>query len=149
MAIAVGTLWIIYAAVLLGTWLLSWWLLNTAASYYDTLAYGTAFLFATLIAAIAAFIAGAWLDPNQLTDSDKSWLTVLFMIACLLPILVVIYMLWIGYSCVEPCINECRSECSRVKQQIHCNRETGQCYLQKKTIYQPNGDRLKIVYTNH
>lgn len=142
MTYSVGTLWIIYVAVLVGTWLLLWFLLTRTSNYYGYFSYGTALFIATIFAAIAAFIGAAWLDPNQLTDSDKSWLTVLFLIAFLLPVFVLIYLFWFNEaSTTSGCCMD------RVKQTIQCDRETGLCHLQKKTIYQHTGDIIEVIYT--
>jgi hypothetical protein len=128
MTYSVGTLWIIYASVLVGTWIL--------LAIFLTNRYAISFFLATIFAAVAAFIGAAWLNPNQLTDNDKSWLTVLFMVAILLPVFALLYL-----CCWNGNVSSCR-----VKRTIQCDEETGICHLQKKTIYQGDGDITEIVY---
>ena len=92
MSYNVGTLWGIYIIAVIAIFIIFWFLIGTIQKYRTNIGYGTAFFISTLFGAIAVFIGTAWLDPNQLTDSDKTWLSVLFAVAFLLPVFVVIYI---------------------------------------------------------
>jgi hypothetical protein len=96
MSYGVGTLWAIYIVTVIITFIILWLLLGSVRRYYSSVSYGMAFFFATLLGLIAMFIGTAWLDTNQLNDSEKSWLSVLFIIAFLLPIFVIFYIIWTG-----------------------------------------------------
>lgn len=85
MSYSVGSLWIIYIAVVLVSFIGYWLILRK----------GIAFFFAISFGAIAVFMGGAWLDPNQLNTTDKTWLSVLFLVAFLLPIFFIVYVVWI------------------------------------------------------
>lgn len=96
MSLTVGTLWGIYILVVVISFIIFWLFLGTAQRYYNSVGYGTAFFFSTILGAFAVFIGAAWLDPNQLSSSEKTSLSVLFVIAFLLPIFVVLYIVWAG-----------------------------------------------------
>lgn len=93
---AVSALWGLYIIVVVGTFVILWLLLGMAQRYYTSLGYDSAFLVASVLGAIAVFIGTAWLDPNQFSSTDKPWLTVLFIMAFVLPIVVILYILWAG-----------------------------------------------------
>ncbi|CAH6419698.1 Hypothetical protein HVR_LOCUS774 [uncultured virus] len=169
MTYSVGTLWAIYVVVVIISFLIFWLLLGATQRYYRSVSYGTAFFLATILGAVAVFVGAAWLDPNQLSSTDKTWLSVLFLIAFLLPVFVILYIVWAGeYASVtgeddclpswcrkDKCKNPCESSCyeteperSYVKQTIHCDQDTGICHIKEKTIYQ--GDNItKVTYSSH
>lgn len=150
MTYSVGTLWGIYIVVLVVAWIILW-LLVAASAPSTSMNYGTAFFLATIFGAVAAFIGAAWLDPNQLTDNDKTWLTVLFLVAFLLPVLIILYLFWFDSSFQPNCQPQCSACCKPnpcyITRTIQCNSETGQCELKKKTIHTSDGNQLKIKYT--
>lgn len=94
MSLTVGTLWGIYIFVIVIAFIIFWLFLGTAQRYYNSVGYGTAFFFSTILGSFAVFICAAWLDPNQLISSEKTSLSVLFLIAFLLPVFVVLYIVW-------------------------------------------------------
>lgn len=156
MSYSVGALWVIYIVVVVVSFIIFWLILGQVQSHYRSISYGTAFFVATILGSIAVFIGSAWLDPNQLNTTDKTWLSVLFLIAFLLPIFVILYVVWAGEyasltgedDCLpdwckkDPCAEE-----SYVKQTIHCDIDTGVCHVKKKKIYQ--GDNVtKVIYSS-
>lgn len=163
MQLTVGGLWGIYIVVVVVSFIILWLLLGAAQRYYRSVSYGAAFFIATILGAIGVFIGAAWLDPNQLSSTDKTWLSVLFLIAFLLPVFVILYIVWAGeyasftgeVDCMpswcrkdswhkNPCVK--KDECY-TKQTIECDRDTGQCYITKKKVYQ--GDNVtKVKYTS-
>lgn len=169
MSYSVGTLWGIYVIVVVIAFIIFWLLLDSARYYYRSVSYGTAFFLATLLGAIAVFIGAAWLDPNQLSDSDKTWLSVLFIVAFLLPIFVIFYIVWAGEyaaitgeescmpkwckkSCEKPCKKSCENKdpCkdkSYTKKTIHCDSDTGICHVKKKKVYQGD-DVTTVIYSS-
>lgn len=104
MTINVGTIWGIYLVAVVVSFIILIFFLNV----------GYAFLFATLLGAIAAFIAAAWLDPNALTSNEKTWLGVLFIVAFLLPIFVLLCVAWAG-SNNTPCCDKIKDPCDKCK----------------------------------
>lgn len=92
----VGTLWGIYIVVVVITFILFLLFIGKARHYYNSIGYGIVFFLASILGAIAVFIGAAWLDPNQLSSNEKTWLSVLFVIAFLLPIFGIVYIVWIG-----------------------------------------------------
>ena len=117
MSYSVGTLWVIYIIVVIATFILLWCILRSTQYYYDR--YGNAFFLATLFGAIAVFIGTSWLDPNLLNNSDKIWLSVLFIFAFLLPIIVIFYVVWSGEYAAIICRDKCLPDCSNNKDNCH------------------------------
>ena len=161
MSSTVGTLWGIYIIVVVISFLIFWLFLGTAQSYYNSVGYGIAFFLSTILGAFAVFIGAAWLDPNQLSSSEKTSLSVLFVIAFLLPNFVVLYIVWAGEyasfttedsglpSCTkkDPCPknNLCETHTEKL---IHCDRDTGLCHVKKEIVYQ--GDNVTtVVYSSN
>jgi hypothetical protein len=160
MSYSVGVIWGIYIIVVVITFIVLLLLLDVARNYYRSVSYGTAFFMATVFGAIAVFIGTAWLDPNQLNDMDKTWLSVLFIVAFLLPIFVIFYVIWSGEyasiigdcnkKCEIPCEKECETPCEKkkkdkcyIKKNIHCDSDTGICHVKKEKIYQ--GDNITTI----
>ena len=145
---SVGSVWVIYIVAVVISYVVFWLLMGSVKRYYDSISYGTAFLLATVIGAVAVFIGAGWLDPNQLNDTDKTWLSVLFLMAFLLPIFAILYLVWAGeHTCLTTCnsYDPCSSEV-HVKQTVHCDNETGTCRVTKRKIYQ--GDNItKVLYS--
>jgi len=163
MNMTVGILWGIYIVVVVLSYIILWLLLSAAQTYYRSISYGTTFLFATLLGAIAVFIGAAGLDPNQLSSTDKTWLSVLFLIAFLLPVFVIMYIVWAGeYAsitgeencmpawCKEPKCKQdkCKDDCY-TKETIHCDRDTGLCHIKKKKVHWGNNVTKVIYSSNH
>ena len=161
MSYNVGALWIIYIIIVAIMFLLFWLLLGSIQKYYASMSYGFALLIATLIGAIAVFVGAAWLDPNQLNTNEKTWLSVLFVIAFLVPIFIILYIVWAGeYASItgeDDCLPSwCKSLCNpcdedlcikdektRIEKTIHCDTQTGQCQIKKKKFYK--GDNVTTV----
>lgn len=173
---SVGVIWGIYIIVVVITFIVLLLLLDVPRNNYRGVSYGTAFFLATVFGSIAVFICTAWLDPNQLSDTDKTWLSVLFMVAFLLPIFVVFYVIWSGEyagiigdcetKCDTPCEKKCETPCEKkgeapcekkcetpcekyvVKKNINCDSDTGICHIKNEKIYQ--GDNITtITYSSH
>lgn len=147
MDFTVGSLWVIYIGVVVVVFIIFGLCLSWAKEKYNSVGYGTAFFIASLLGAIAVFIGAAWLDPNQLTSTDKTWLSVLFLVAFLMPVFVIFYIVWAGeyasFTGEEDCMPKCFT-----KQTIHCDRDTGMCHIKKKKMV--NGDDVtKIKYSSH
>ena len=160
MTFSVGILWGIYILVVVISFAIFWLLLEFVQHHYRSVSYGTAFFIASLFGALSVFIGAAWLDANQLTDTDKAWLSVLFILAFLLPIFIIIYIIWVGeYSsfteegnCLpgwckkDPCKKDPCKKKSYSKKKVHCDNDTGICHIQKQKIYDGD-DKTTIVYS--
>jgi len=129
----VGILWAIYIIVIVIAFIIFWLLLRNYQYYCNSVGYGFAFFIASILGAIAVFISVAWVNPNQLTSTEKIWLSVLFIIAFLLPIFTIIYIIWVSAyentSCTckkNPC--ECKkSLCTCKKNPCECKESLCTC----------------------
>src|SRR5579863_4053808 len=92
----VGTVWIIYIITVLIVLIIFWIALKFTQNPCNRRHYGIAFFLATVIGAIAVLIAAAWLNTATLTSSENAWLSVLLVVAFLIPILVIFYIVWAG-----------------------------------------------------
>jgi small-conductance mechanosensitive channel len=138
MSFNVGTLWAIYIIVVIISFIIFWLFLKSAQYYYPSINYGSVFFLASLLGAIAVFIGAAWLDPNQLNSTEKTWLTILFLIAFLFPIFIILYILWTGeYSSFtgnENYLSSCSQDsCKCQKNPCECKR-IDPCECQKKSL---------------
>ena len=104
MSYGVGTLWGIYIIVVIATFIILWIVFEYNSCRYSG---GSSFFLSTLAGAIAVFVGAAWLDAGQLTDSDKTALSVLFIVSFLLPILVIFYIVWSGQYASLVCQEKC------------------------------------------
>lgn len=156
----VGTVWAIYAIVLVVTFIIVLIIMYACGG----VSYSVALLIAAIVAAIAAFVSVAWLDQNLLTDSDKTWLGVLFIIAVALPILIILFMIWAACRTPTPCAKPCEKPCEKpvakpcekpcdkpqeaatVEQLVQCDKKTGTCEVLEKTVKFGN-ETTTFVYT--
>lgn len=167
MEFTVGTVWAIYIATLIIAFLLI-----VAVMYaYGNYAYGYAFLLASIVAAIAAFIGLAGLDTNNLSSTDMTWLNVLFFIAMLLPLFIIIWLVWAWSSspassppCDKPCDKPVEKPCdkpnpctvcgkpspcacaAKIEQVVQCDRGSGECEVLEKKVTWGN-EVTHVFYT--
>ena len=130
----VGILWGIYILVVLIFILIFLLILER---YYYNPSYTTAFLIASIFGAVAVFIGIPWLDGAQMSNAEKAWLSVLLVVAFILPVFIIIYMVWV--NSYKPICCE-----KSMKQKIKCN-EDGICELKEQKIYQGR-DKTTIKY---
>lgn len=171
----VGVLWGIYVGVTA-----FFLLVGLGLAYYFSCrgraaTYGLAVLIAFILGAIAAFIGAAWLDPNTMTEEDNVSLTILLVVAIVLPILAIIYVIWAGECsswwngsngcatgacpvaapcdkpCDKPCppVDPCHDKCSNP---IYCPVKekvvvsNGQTHIASQTLRDQHGHEIKICY---
>ncbi len=163
MSINVGTLWCIYVITLLLFFAIFAYILITyARTRYQTVGYGTAFFLGSILGAIAVFIGAAWLDPNNLTYDDKNWLSVLFVVAFMIPVFAILYTICVGeYKCFTNtnCAAVVENACDDniacpfidkldVREYYDCDVNSGSYILKKKRFYK-NGKSIEVNFINN
>lgn len=96
MAITVNGLWMIYIIVAIASFIILWILfaLVSRCRTCTGLNWGTAFLWGTLIGALTVFILGFWINQDTLSDGEWTSLSVLYLVAFILPIFTAIILMW-------------------------------------------------------
>ena len=151
MSYNVGILWGVYLAVLIISFIIIYFVMSSAQKYDQSVDIASAFFLATLLAAIAVFIGAIWLNTSQLSDAEQIALSVLFVVAFLLPIFTILYIVYVGgKECLPECTDPCTVPCTKSynKKFIHCDRETGLCQLEKEEIYE-NDNVTTVTYSGN
>ena len=132
----VGTLWIIYIIVLVLGFILCW-----AVLYFThNMNFAMAFFLATLLGLIAVIIGSFWLDVNNLNSTDKTWLTVLYVVAFVLPIIALVCMLVFMNKGAQSSQNMfAKKDVVNISKDIKCDTETQLCEFEDKK-YVKNGN---------
>jgi len=94
------------------------------------------FFVASLIGAALVFILSANVDWNALTDEEKAWYSLLWLVAYLLPLVLAIFII------VRTHLHhgEIKS-----KSEVICDRATGECLVQKSDIKMGH-QKVKVLY---
>ena len=151
MSYNVGILWGVYLVVLIISFIIIYFVMSSAQKYDQSIDIASAFFLATLLGAIAVFIGAIWLNTAQLSDSEQIALSVLFIVAFLLPIFTILYIVYVGNKeCLPECTDPCKTPCPKSynKKYIHCDGDTGLCHLEKEEIYE--GDNVTtVIYSSN
>src|SRR3990170_2868737 len=99
MSFNVGMLWGAYIIVMVITFILFGLLFEAVRSSYNYddsgASYSGVLFLASVAGALTVFIGTAYLNPTDLTNSDKTLLSVLFIVAFLFPLFIIFYIVWI------------------------------------------------------
>jgi hypothetical protein len=121
----VGSLWGIYIAVVVVAYLMFYCCMGPVKRSFRTVGHGCAFFMATFLGAIAVFVGAAWLNANTMTQMEKTWLSVLYLVAFLLPIVVTFYVVckgeYLSLTGEEHLIAKFQEK------SIRCDRKTKEC----------------------
>ena len=99
------SLWIIYIITLLVTFFLLYFILSP--SCVDSCGNFNSLVFITsLIGAIIIFMCLLWLDPITMDVSEKLLISILILVAFLLPVIIIIYLVWQGYLFCDKMVNK-------------------------------------------
>lgn len=150
MSYNVGVLWGVYLVVLVVSFIIFYLLLGSMQEYCPSINIASAFFLATLLGAIAVFVGAVWLNTGQLNTGEQMSLSILFIVAFLLPIFTILYIVYAGnYMLPEDCLVKdkcCKDESTTIPHNekfIQCDRDTGICYVEKEKIY--DGDNVTTV----
>lgn len=96
MGLTVAGLWTIYIIVTVASFIVLWILFALASrcNSCSGLNWGTAFFWGALIGGLTVFILGFFINPDELTQGDFTSLSVLYLIAFLLPVFTAFIIMW-------------------------------------------------------
>lgn len=140
MNLTVGTAWGIYIVVVVAVLIIGWLIAGCVRSSYPSAGWGTIFFVASLIGALVVFVSSFWINTSNLTSSESVWLTILFLVAFLLPILIVIYMVWAGEY-----MSFTGEDRYYMKEVLDCDQATGVCKTTSRTVVDGN----KMIKTKY
>jgi hypothetical protein len=134
----VATLWIIYVVVVIILWLILW--LPCFRIELDPI---LAAFVALVVGALLVFVLSPMLDMTTLTAGNKSALSALFIVAYILPIILLIWVLLAGYFTIQHCQKSLGfgTYCERERErqmarncgneyrngEVICDPDTGEC----------------------
>jgi len=146
----IATLWAIYLIILVISFIIFYYILKSSNKCCDSVKIGNVLLLASILGAIAVFIGAIWLNTNQLTTGQQAALSILFIIAFLLPIFIILYIVYSGEcSLVTECKERCPTTdtCPKIKKTIHCDKDTGICQVTQEEIQMDN-NVTTVVYSS-
>ena len=126
------SLWIIYVVTLILTFFILYFILSsTSLDYPNNNNFNSLCFITALIGAIVVFIALLWIDPIIFETTDKISISILMIIAFLLPVIIIIYLVWNG--CLLPqqnteCITDAQSV-FRTSCDTRCNKSNNNIFL--------------------
>jgi hypothetical protein len=165
MELSSGALWGIYFGVLIVFFLIFALFVALARKRYNTVGYGMAFLFASILAAIAVFVGAGWMGVNEALGSGEiTSLSVLLVVAIIVVIIAIIYVFWAGEHrsffgscgpcgkpvCEKPCPKPCENPCPAPEPpcpkpcKIDCP-----CYTKEKYLVDDCGNRYLACRTTY
>lgn len=97
MKITVGNLWWLYVVVVVVAFIVFWAISKAVVSNDDGFVpYASIFFVATLIGAIVVFVWASYLKIDSMSSADKTSLSILLVIAFLLPVFSLFALGWRG-----------------------------------------------------
>ena len=102
---------------------------------------------AVLAGLAITLVSTGWLDPDLVHSQDRTWIVVMLLVALAIPAL--LYYVWVRDYQIDP---ECEQNMLTsgkfyVEKTVHCNRDTGECHIKKRKIFDKNGV-TKVIYSS-
>ena len=148
MDVTVPSLWLLYIIVVVIVLVIAWIIYALMKKNKGSVGLGTFLFIATLIAAIITYIASMSLNYSLLSQSDRTWLMILYIVMFILPVIFLIFMFWRGeHKSSMSCGQQENQMCGAVtKDKIKCDEDTGICRIEKREIHYDNGSSQKIKF---
>lgn len=127
----VGWVWAVYVVVVLILFLLLSW------SQMSKVGRGIAALIALVVGALVVFVASMSV-PKDLTKAEQNWLSLLMIIAYILPIFAIIYVAWSGeYRAIsgDACATEKTVICDEATNKCSIVQESTTCGTKKTNTF--------------
>lgn len=100
MALTVAGLWTLWVIVLVALFIILWiiFALASRCKSCSGLNWAAALLWAAIIAGLVVFIAGFWVNVDSLTSGELTSLSVLYLVAFIVPVFIALLILWASGS---------------------------------------------------
>jgi len=149
MDVTVSSLWLLYIIVVIVVLIIAWVIYALMKKNRGSVGLGTFLFIATLIGAIVTYFASMSLNYDLLSQTDRTWLMVLYIVMFILPVIFLIFMFWRGEhkgAASVCCSGDVNQENVVTKDKIKCDTETGKCHIEKREIEHPDGSVQKIKF---